>query len=161
MRALALICILIVALLLSPLCAQGQAYDWQRAVVSTAASFAIDAAVTYSLKPIVRSERPDGSNSRSFPSGHTSLAFTGASVLYKETHHITPWIGVAGYAMATGIAIERVHSRHHRWGDVLAGAGIGVLSTEVGYWATRKLMPRNHRCDVAVRANGLYVALRL
>ena len=43
-------------------------HQWGRTIVNTAVSFAIDAAVTYSLKPLVRSERPDGSDCHSFPS---------------------------------------------------------------------------------------------
>lgn len=137
-------------------------YDWKQAAVNTAASFAIDAAVTYSLKPLIRSERPDGSDHHSFPSGHTSLAFTGASVLFKETRHISPWIGIAGYAAATGIAIERVHNNHHHWADVLAGAGIGILSTEAGYWLASKITKKKkQKYGVAFCGNtvSLLVAL--
>ena len=136
-------------------------YDWKQAAVNTAASFAIDAAVTYSLKPLIRSERPDGSDHHSFPSGHTSLVFTGASVLFKETRHISPWIGIAGYAAATGIAIERVHNNHHHWADVLAGAGIGILSTEAGYWLGRKITGKRRRYDVAIGATGVALCVRL
>ena len=123
-------------------------YDWKQAAVNTAASFAIDAAV-------------DGSDHHSFPSGHTSLAFTGASVLFKETRHISPWIGIAGYAAATGIAIERVHNNHHHWADVLAGAGIGILSTEAGYWLGRKITGKRRLYDVAIGATGVALWVRL
>ena len=140
-------------------CTAQDKYDWKQAAVNAAASFAIDAAVTYSLKPMVRSERPDGSDNHSFPSGHTSLAFTGASVLFKETRHISPWIGIAGYAAATGIAIERVANRHHHWADVLAGAGIGILSTEAGYWLGRKITGKRRKYDVAIGSNAVSVVL--
>lgn len=49
---------------------------WKRLLVNTATSFAIDAAFTYGLKYTVKSTRPDGTDNHSFPSGHTSFAFS-------------------------------------------------------------------------------------
>jgi membrane-associated phospholipid phosphatase len=50
---------------------------------------------------------------------------------YKDT---TPWIGIAGYAVATGTAVARVAHNEHWVTDVMAGAGVGILSTRVAYW---------------------------
>ena len=124
-------------------------YDWKQAAVNTAASFAIDAAVTYSLKPLIRSERPEGSDHHSFPSGHTSLAFTGASVLFKETRHISPWIGIAGYAAATAVGIERVANDRHHWYDVVAGAAVGYGAAELSWYLSDKLLGSGSKVAVA------------
>ena len=78
-------------------------------------------------------ERPDGSNHRSFPSGHTATAFTGAHILFKEYKDITPWIGITGYAVATTVGTMRILNRKHWLSDVVTGAGIGILSAEIGY----------------------------
>ena len=77
--------------------------------------------------------RPDGTDNESFPSGHTSVAFCGATTLMHEYRKVSPWIGVAGYAVATGVAVDRVRRNRHHWEDVVAGAAIGVASAEAGY----------------------------
>jgi membrane-associated phospholipid phosphatase len=46
-------------------------------------SFATNIAITYGLKEVIHKERPNGSN-KSFPSGHTSVAFQGASYLHRR-----------------------------------------------------------------------------
>ena len=136
------------------------ASSWKRLVVNTATSFAVDAAVTYGLKFSIKSTRPDGTDRHSFPSGHTSFAFFGAGVLDKEFRHVSPWISVGGYAVATYVAVDRVCRNRHHWGDVVAGAAIGVLSVEAGYWLGDKLTGWNENVDVAVCPLGVSVAWR-
>jgi Membrane-associated phospholipid phosphatase len=86
-----------------------------------------------SLKLSTHVERPDGSSFNSFPSGHTATAFMGAEFLWQEYREVSPWIGVAGYAVAAGIGAFRMYNNRHWLTDVLAGAGIGILSTKVAY----------------------------
>ncbi|CCX64779.1 putative uncharacterized protein [Prevotella sp. CAG:1058] len=105
--------------------------SWKRLVVNSAASFAIDVAVTYGLKYSIKSTRPDGTDRHSFPSGHASVAFCGAAILDKEFRKVSPWISVAGYAVATATAVDRVARNRHHWGDVAAGAAIGVTWRQV------------------------------
>ena len=90
-------------------------------------------ATVQSVKKATGVERPDGSNMLSFPSGHTAVSFTGAHILFKEYKHVSPWIGVVGYAAATTVGTMRVLNRRHWASDVVAGAGVGILSAEIGY----------------------------
>jgi membrane-associated phospholipid phosphatase len=85
------------------------------------------------LKRTTKIERPDGSNFHSFPSGHTATAFVGAHILFKEYKEASPWIGVLGYAVASGTGIMRIYNKKHWISDVITGAGIGILSVEAGY----------------------------
>ena len=78
-------------------------------------------------------ERPDGSNRHSFPSGHTATTFVGAHILFKEYKDVSPWIGITGYAVATTVGAMRILNRKHWLSDVVTGAGIGILSVEIGY----------------------------
>lgn len=78
--------------------------------------------------------RPDGSSRNSFPSGHTATAFVGAELLRREYWEVSPWIGVAGYAVAAGTGFFRMYNNRHWLTDVLSGAGIGILSVEAAYW---------------------------
>ena len=76
--------------------------------------------------------RPYGGN-HSFPSGHTATAFVGAHMIYKEFKDTNPWIAYSGYAMASVVAGARVVNNKHWVCDVMAGAGIAILATELAY----------------------------
>ena len=88
----------------------------------------------FSVKKLSYQLRPDGSNYYSFPSGHTSEAFASAEFLYQEYKNVSPWYGMAGYAMAAATGYLRMYNNKHWLGDVIAGAGIGILSTKAAYW---------------------------
>ena len=88
--------------------------------------------ITYSLKIITDEERPDGCE-HSFPSGHTSNAFVMATVLHHEFIDTNPWLAYSGYAFATTTGILRVMNNRHWVSDVLVGAGIGILVTDLVY----------------------------
>ncbi|MDR1779187.1 MAG: phosphatase PAP2 family protein [Tannerella sp.] len=77
--------------------------------------------------------RPNGRAHNSFPSGHTAVAFTGAHILFREYNEASPWISVAGYAVATATGAMRVVNKAHWLNDVVTGAGVGILSAEIGY----------------------------
>jgi len=108
--------------------------DWGRMLVSDIASAAIMGSVVNTLKSTTNVMRPDGSNDHSFPSGHTALAFMTATMLTKEYGHISPWIGASAYTFATGTGLMRIANNKHWLSDVLTGAGIGIISTEFGYY---------------------------
>lgn len=118
---------------------------WQQQLTSAAAAFAVTAGTTYALKHTIHEMRPDGTDNRSFPSGHTAVAFCGATMLMHEYRGVSPWIGVAGYAVATGVAADRVRRNRHHWGDVAAGAAVGVLSAEAGYWIGGLILGKNRK----------------
>jgi membrane-associated phospholipid phosphatase len=94
------------------------------------------------LKRIVNRERPNGSNRRSFPSGHTATAFIAAEFLHQEFGHLSPWISIAGYTTASATAYLRLYNNEHWLGDVLAGAAIGMASTKLVYWINKSLASR-------------------
>jgi membrane-associated phospholipid phosphatase len=89
------------------------------------------------LKKTVYELRPDGNDNRSFPSGHTSQAFVAATFLHYEYGKKSMWYSVGGYAIASSVAVLRVLNNRHWTSDVLVGAGIGILSTNISY-ATHK-----------------------
>ena len=97
------------------------------------------------LKPLVARPRPFTSDPArilliprpedySFPSGHTATAFMTATMLNKEYGHKSPWIGIGAYSVATATGLMRMANNKHWLSDVLTGAGIGILSTELGYY---------------------------
>jgi hypothetical protein len=85
------------------------------------------------LKYTVRENRPDDSQRNSFPSGHTTVAFMGAEYLWQEYKDVSPWYGIGGYVIAAGTGFFRVYNNKHWIGDVIFGAGLGMLCTKLAY----------------------------
>lgn len=99
-----------------------------------ALSNALETSVVYTTKKLTGRERPDGSNYHSFPSGHTATAFVAAEFLHQEYGDKSIWISIGGYSMASLIGVSRVYNNKHWVSDVIAGAGVGILSTKMIYW---------------------------
>lgn len=97
-------------------------------------STAIMATTVHTVKTFSKQWRPDESDRSSFPSGHTATAFAAAEFLRKEYWHVSPWYGVAGYAAAATTGYLRMYNNKHWLSDVVAGAGIGILSTDLAYY---------------------------
>ncbi|MCM1519261.1 MAG: phosphatase PAP2 family protein [Lachnoclostridium sp.] len=117
--------------------------SWGRMALSDATSLALTGAMVYSLKNIINTPRPDGTDLHSFPSGHAAWAFAGATIMERELGWSSEWYTIAAYAFATGIAVERVIDRHHYPTDVVAGAGLGILATRLGYFIGDIIMGNN------------------
>lgn len=98
-----------------------------------ATSYLVMGATVETMKTKFNVARPNDKGTSSFPSGHTAAAFVGAHILMKEYKDVTPWIGIAGYTAATGVGTMRIFNHKHWVSDVVTGAGIGILSAEVGY----------------------------
>ena len=137
------------------------ASSWKRMAVNSAISFALVTGTTWGLKQAVHERRPDGTDRHSFPSGHTSFAFAGATILHKEYGRKSPWISVGGYAVATALAVDRVRRNRHKWGDVCAGAAIGVGGTMLGYWIGDKITGEHSRYAVGISPGGVSLAVNL
>lgn len=120
--------------------------DWPRLLASAGMSYALMAGFVNGIKYTAKEMRPDGSTANSWPSGHTATAFVGATLLHKE-YGLTrsPWWSVAGYGVATATGVMRVLNNRHWVSDVMSGAGIGILSGELGYAL----------CDLLFKGKGL------
>ncbi len=108
--------------------------SWPRFWASSAVSAAIMAGLVNGIKYTASEMRPDGSTRNSWPSGHTATAFLAATILHKE-YGLTrsPWYSVGAYTLATATGVMRVLNNRHWVSDVLSGAGIGIMSVELGY----------------------------
>ena len=108
--------------------------DWGRYLASALMSYGIMAGFVNGIKYTAKEMRPDGSTANSWPSGHTATAFVGATILHKEYGMTrSPWYSVAGFGVATATGVMRVLNNRHWVSDVLSGAGIGIMSTELAY----------------------------
>lgn len=119
-------------------------HNWKDAALIYGGSIAISTAIVVPLKNITKVERPDVSALNSFPSGHTAIAFASAEFLRREYWNTSPWIGVAGYAMATSTGLLRMYNNRHWFSDVVAGAGVGIASTTLSYLIYDKVLKKHN-----------------
>ena len=82
-------------------------------------------AYVQAIKFTAQRERPDGSNTQSFPSGHSASAFATATVLQR---HYGWKVGVPATVAAAYVATARVHDNKHYLSDVIFGGAIGVAA---------------------------------
>lgn len=91
-------------------------------------AFLLNQAITFGLKKAINKERPDASNTDSFPSGHTSTVFQGASFIHMRYGFK---YSVPAYLAAGFTAFSRIRANKHDGYDVLVGAMIGIGSTYI------------------------------
>lgn len=127
------------------------------AVLRVAAGFAAADLLASALKPAVGRHRPDTLNTdpwhfqpfssgeewHSMPSGHATHAFALAAGLAAEVHE--PAIQMAGYGLASMVALQRVYGRAHWPSDVVAGAMLGIATSR----AVNYLLRPRHPADGA------------
>ncbi|QNR86018.1 phosphatase PAP2 family protein [Pedobacter riviphilus] len=118
------------ALNLSGIKGKHNLFDASMLYVTSAAIMGVS---THFVKRGIGRERPDGSGFNSFPSGHTASAFMAAEFLHQEYKDVNPWIGYAGYFVATATGTLRMYNNKHWFSDVVAGAGFGIASTKISY----------------------------
>ena len=103
-------------------------------LATTIASLGTTYVVQRLVKPVFRRKRPwvDSevmvvgirTTDASFPSGHSASSFAAATALASFYPGVAPLV----FALATAVALSRVHLGHHFPSDVTAGAAIGVAS---------------------------------
>lgn len=104
----------------------------QAAASEVARSLVLAGTMVVPLKRLVGRRRPDGSDRRSFPSGHTASAFAMSTALARR---YGAYSGVPLYAFAALVPIARIRYQRHYFSDVVAGA---VLGTAAGSAVTRQ-----------------------
>ena len=135
-------------------------HNWPRFAVNTLASVGVAYIGKSTLKAMIKEERPDHSDNKSFPSGHAAMAFAAARSIDKKFRKNCIWIPIAGYVAATAVGIERVANKHHHWYDVVAGAAVGVGSAELTWWLSDKMFGKGSNIAVGSSGNTVDVAVR-
>lgn len=91
----------------------------------------------------------------SFPSGHTTSAFSIASVFADE--YESPWVGVTAYTLASAVALQRVYDDKHWASDVFAGAALGtVVGKSIVYLHKKKVADNAYIIPISVPSEERY-----
>jgi len=112
---------------------------WGRMAVSQGLGVVMMAGCVEGLKHVVGETRPNATNDRSFPSGHTAWSFLGATMIERELGWRSPWYTFGGYTFASAMAMQRVVDCRHFPVDVAGGAVIGVVTGHLGYFIGDKI----------------------
>jgi len=110
--------------------------------------FGIGTVITTGLKTVFNRERPadrypdevfvvSPSHGKSFPSGHTSLAFGTATTLALEYHKW--YVTVPAFLWASSVGYSRMYLGKHYPSDVLGGAVVGIGGGYLTHWFNRKI----------------------
>lgn len=130
------------------LCGVPSRHDMIDRICAGVTAYAIMAVLTNSIKYTVGEMRPNMAARNSFPSGHSGTVFCGAELMRLEYGN---YIGIAGYAVAVTTGFMRMYNEKHWYNDILAGAGIGILSARIAYW----LMPWERKLFKRIRPDGV------
>ncbi len=106
---------------------------WFDQTKNMAISITATTLIVHSLKYGIGKTRPDNSSNNSFPSGHTTTAFVGATVLYQEYKDANALMAYNGFLFAGSTGSLRIMNNRHYLSDVLVGAGIGILVVNTVY----------------------------
>ncbi len=98
--------------------------------------FAINRPRPYTKYPTIINPYDNAETGNSFPSGHTSTAFSLAASLSIECKKW--YMVVPAYLYATSVGYSRLYLGEHYPTDVLAGAVIGIGSAYLSNWLQHK-----------------------
>lgn len=96
-------------------------------------SEAITSGIVWGLKLGLGIQRPNNGSFTAYPSGHTSQAFVQSQVLFNEFRETAPLLASTGFIFSISTGALRVLNNRHWVPDVLFGAGIGMLVTNIIY----------------------------
>jgi membrane-associated phospholipid phosphatase len=111
---------------------------WQNFALDNLQSQIFTGGFTWIFKELTHRARPEtgegnfawygpfhGQENKSFFSGHTSLSFSTATMIFLHTGKKW-WVGALSYGAATAVGISRMQQQKHWASDVVTGAIIGT-----------------------------------
>ena len=104
-----------------------------------AGSIIVTGGIGYLMRKISGNIKEYNRQGTKFPSGHTANAFRGAEILHQELKYKYKLFSYSGYVAAVAVGILRIYNKDHLLTEVLAGAGLGIISTKLTYWIFDKV----------------------
>ncbi|MGN6533243.1 MAG: phosphatase PAP2 family protein [Ginsengibacter sp.] len=119
--------------------------SFKQHLILEAGSIAITGGFGLGMRIISRNIKSFNKANTDFPSGHTANAFRGAEILHQELKQTNNLLSYSGYFVATAVGVLRIYGKEHYLSQVVAGAGLGILSTKITYWAFEKIKRPNRK----------------
>jgi len=107
--------------------------NWKQQTTNLMFANALNGIITISLKHLINKTRPNNAQF-SYPSGHTSLSFTNATAVFYEYRNNSKVLAYSGFMFSSTTGAFRIINNKHWISDVLAGTGIGIISTSLVYY---------------------------
>lgn len=124
--------------------------QWQHFALDNLQAQLFTGGITWVIKELTHRARPEageenfafygpfkGGGNVSFFSGHTSLAFSTATMIFLHSDKKW-WVGVLGYGAATAVGMSRMQQQKHWASDVVAGALVGSAVSRFVYLQQEK-----------------------
>ena len=108
-------------------------HSFKEHLILDAGSIVITGGIGYAMRLISRNINAYTTQDTKFPSGHTANAFRGAEILHQELKDKNKLLSYSGYLVATTVGVLRIYNKDHLLTEVLAGAGLGILSSKFTY----------------------------
>lgn len=123
---------------------------WQNFALDNLQAQIFTGGLTWVFKELTHRARPEsgsgnfawygpfnGHSNKSFFSGHTSLSFSTATMVFLHTGKKW-WVGALSYGTATAVGISRMQKQKHWASDVVAGALMGTTVANFIYTQQEK-----------------------
>jgi membrane-associated phospholipid phosphatase len=115
------------------------AHSFKEHLIIDAGSIIITGGIGYGMRIISRNIKVYNTDGTKFPSGHTANAFRGAEIWHQELKNSNKILSYSGYLIAIGTGMLRIYDKDHLFSEVIAGAGLGILSTKLTYFIFDKV----------------------
>jgi membrane-associated phospholipid phosphatase len=120
-------------------------HSFQEHLILDAGSMIVAGGVGFVMRKISGNIDAYNTHNTNFPSGHTVNVFRGAEIVHQELKETHPVWSYSGYLVATTVGVLRIYNKDHLLTEVLAGAGLGILSTKLTYWVFDKVKYRKKK----------------
>jgi len=108
-------------------------HSFQEHLLLDAGSIVLTGGIGYIMRKTTHNIKAYTTHNTKFPSGHVANAFRGAEFFHQELKDNNTLLSYSGYVVATTVGVLRIYNKVHLLTEVLAGAGLGILSTKLTY----------------------------
>ena len=114
-------------------------HSFKEHLILDAGSIIIAGGIGYVMRKISGNIEVYKMNGTKFPSGHTVNVFRGAEIFHQELKETNKLLSYTGYLIAVVVGTLRIYNKAHYLTEVIAGAGLGIMSTKLTYWTFNKI----------------------
>lgn len=121
-------------------------HSFKQHLLLDAGSIILTGGIGYVMRKTTQNSQVYNKHNTKFPSGHVANAFRGAEIFHQELKENNKMFSYSGYLAATTVGVLRIYNKVHLLTEVLAGAGLGIISTKLTYFilGKTKLLKRQY-----------------